>query len=41
MKRYLALCSILFGLLLYRLVRIADRSRDAYGEFAVIGIAAT
>jgi rod shape determining protein RodA len=31
---------ILFGLLIYRLVRIADRSRDAYGEFAVIGIAA-
>jgi rod shape determining protein RodA len=31
---------ILFGLLVYRLVRIADRSRDAYGEFVVIGIAA-
>ncbi|HTP09405.1 MAG TPA: FtsW/RodA/SpoVE family cell cycle protein [Anaerolineae bacterium] len=31
---------ILFGLLVYRLVRIADRSRDAYGEYAVIGIAA-
>jgi rod shape determining protein RodA len=31
---------ILFGLLIYRLVRIADRSRDAYGEYAVIGIAA-
>lgn len=32
---------ILFGLLIYRLARIADRSRDAYGEFVVIGIAAT
>ncbi len=31
---------ILFGLLVFRLVRIADRSRDAYGEFVVIGIAA-
>jgi rod shape determining protein RodA len=31
---------ILFGLLVYRLVRIADRSRDAYGEFVVIGVAA-
>ena len=31
---------ILFGLLIYRLVRIADRSRDAYGEFVVIGVAA-
>jgi rod shape determining protein RodA len=31
---------ILIGLLLFRLVRIADRSRDAYGEYAVIGIAA-
>jgi rod shape determining protein RodA len=31
---------ILFGLLIYRLVRIADRSRDAYGEFVVIGFAA-
>jgi rod shape determining protein RodA len=31
---------ILFGLLIFRLVRIADRSRDAYGEYAVIGIAA-
>jgi rod shape determining protein RodA len=31
---------ILFGLLIYRLVRIADRSRDAFGEFVVIGIAA-
>jgi rod shape determining protein RodA len=31
---------VLFGLLIFRLVRIADRSRDAYGEYAVIGIAA-
>jgi rod shape determining protein RodA len=31
---------ILFAALIYRLVRIADRSRDAYGEFVVIGIAA-
>ncbi|CAG0936737.1 Peptidoglycan glycosyltransferase MrdB [Thermoflexales bacterium] len=31
---------ILFGLLIFRLVRIADRSRDAYGEFVVIGLAA-
>jgi rod shape determining protein RodA len=31
---------LLFGALIYRLVRIADRSRDAYGEFLVIGIAA-
>jgi rod shape determining protein RodA len=31
---------ILFGLLVFRLMRIADRSRDAYGEFVVIGIAA-
>ena len=30
----------LFGVLIYRLVRIADRSRDAYGEFLVIGVAA-
>ncbi len=30
----------LFGALIYRLVRIADRSRDAYGEFLVIGVAA-
>ena len=31
---------VLFGLLVYRLVRIADRSRDGYGEFVVVGIAA-
>lgn len=31
---------ILFAALIYRLVRIADRSRDAFGEFVVIGIAA-
>ncbi len=30
----------LFGVLIYRLVRIADRSRDAYGEFLVIGVTA-
>ena len=30
----------LFGLLIYRLVRMADRSRDAYGEYLVIGVAA-
>ena len=34
------LLMLLFGLLIYRLVRIADRSRDSYGEFLVIGIAA-
>ncbi len=34
------LLMFLFGVLIYRLVRIADRSRDAYGEFLVIGIAA-
>ncbi len=34
------LLMFLFGALIYRLVRIADRSRDAYGEFLVIGIAA-
>jgi rod shape determining protein RodA len=31
---------VLLGLLIFRLVRIADRSRDGYGEFVVIGIAA-
>ncbi len=31
---------ILFGWLVYRLMRIADRSRDGYGEFVVIGVAA-
>jgi rod shape determining protein RodA len=31
---------VLFGLLVYRLVRIADRSRDGYGEYVVIGVAA-
>lgn len=31
---------ILIAFLLYRLIRIADRSRDQYGQLAVIGIAA-
>jgi rod shape determining protein RodA len=30
----------LFGLLIFRLVRVADRSRDAYGEYLVVGVAA-
>ncbi len=31
---------VLIGLLLYRLIRIADRSRDQYGQLVVIGFAA-
>jgi len=31
---------VLFAVLIYRLIRIADRSRDTYGELAVIGVAA-
>ncbi len=31
---------VLFALLLYRLLRIADKSRDTYGELVVVGVAA-
>lgn len=34
------LLMVLFALLLYRLIRIADRSRDTYGELVVAGVAA-
>lgn len=30
----------LFAVLLYRLIRIADRSRDTYGELVIVGVAA-
>jgi rod shape determining protein RodA len=30
---------VLFALLLYRLLRIADKARDAYGELIVVGVA--
>ena len=30
---------VLFALLLYRLLRIADKSRDGYGELVVVGVA--